>query len=290
MALSLGKRLKSLFSSKRELDEAFYEELEDMLIESDLGAKTAMELVDALETARETRKMDRDSILKYLHDKLSPLVKGYPMESGNNELRLYLLLGVNGVGKTTSIAKLARWFEKNEGKKPLLAAGDTFRAAAIDQLQVHGKRLDCRVISQQPGADPGAVIYDALESAVNRGEEIVLADTAGRMHNKKNLVRELEKIHKIVSAKVESQAYKKLLVLDATTGQNALRQAELFHEAVGIDAIILAKMDSAAKGGIIIPIQRDLGIPVAFIGTGEGYDDLQPFDGPSFLNALLGRD
>lgn len=290
MAFNLGKRLKSLFSGKSELDEAFYEELEEMLIESDLGARTSMDMVEALEKSRETRTMNKDELLHYLHDQLKPYVNGYEIESRPEELTLYLILGVNGVGKTTTIAKMARWFEKEGGSKPLLAAGDTFRAAAIDQLQIHGQRLSCRVVSQAPGADPGAVIYDALESAKKRGETVLLADTAGRMHNRTNLVKELEKIHKIVSARVGKDRYRKLLVLDATTGQNALRQAELFHEAVGVDAIVLAKLDSAAKGGIVIPIQRDLGIPVAFIGTGEGYEDLHPFDGDRFLNVLLGID
>jgi len=286
--ISLGKKIRGLLSRKGALNEAFYDELEDTLIESDLGARTAMDLVDSLRDSKEARGMGESEILDYLKRQLLPYTKAAKLDFRDKKRALILVLGVNGVGKTTTIAKMARYFHDAQGKSCVLAAGDTFRAAAIDQLLVHGERLGVRVVHQQPGADPGAVIYDALESAVSRGEELVLADTAGRMHNKANLIRELQKIHKIVGAKIGTENYCKLLVIDTTTGQNALRQAELFHEAVGVDALVMAKYDSAAKGGIIIPIQRTLSIPVAFVGTGEGYGDLALFDSESYLDSLLG--
>ncbi len=286
--IGLAKKLKQLVSGKQILDEDFFDELEDTLIESDLGARTAMEVVDALRESKETRNMDESGILLHLKEQLLPFTRGVDLKPDSEDTHLFLVLGVNGVGKTTTIAKMARYFQQNHGRSCVIAAGDTFRAAAIDQLLVHGERLDMRVVHQQPGADPGAVIFDALESAVSRGENLVLADTAGRMHNRANLIRELQKIHKIVSSKIGAQNYKKILILDATTGQNALRQAEMFHESVGVDAIILAKYDSAAKGGIVIPIQRTLSIPIAFIGTGEGYENLEPFEPERFIDSLLG--
>lgn len=286
--VGLAKKIKQLVSGRRVLDEDFFDELEDTLIESDLGARTAMDAVEALRESKETKHLDEKEILLYLKQQLLPFTAGTDLKPQSEETSLFLVLGVNGVGKTTAIAKMARYFQKEHGRTCVMAAGDTFRAAAIDQLLIHGERLGVRVVHQQPGADPGAVIYDALESAATRGENLVLADTAGRMHNRANLIRELQKIHKIVSSKIDIRNYRKLLVLDATTGQNALRQAELFHESVGVDAIILAKYDSAAKGGIVIPIQRTLSIPVAFVGTGEGYDNLEPFVPDRFLDSLLG--
>ena len=206
-----------------------------------------------------------------------------------NQLNLYLILGVNGVGKTTVIARMANYFMKNCGiNKIVLSAGDTFRAAAIEQLKLHGNNLGLKVIHQDPGSDPGAVIYDSISSAEAKGMELVIADTAGRMHNKENLVKELVKINKIVCQRVDQNNYKKILVIDATTGQNAFRQAEIFHEAVGIDSIIIAKYDSTAKGGIVIPICRQLGIPFSFMGVGEKIDDLIPFDKEEYLNSLVG--
>ncbi|MFO7849172.1 MAG: signal recognition particle-docking protein FtsY, partial [Spirochaetia bacterium] len=219
---------------------------------------------------------------------LSEHIKTAELTPEENKTNVVLILGVNGVGKTTTIAKMANYFRVNRKMESVLAAADTFRAAAIDQLQEHGRRLNLRVVSQKPGSDPGAVIYDALESVQARGEPIIIADTAGRMHTKKNLVKELQKIDKIITSRVREGNYYKLMVIDATTGQNALHQAEMFHEAIGIDGMILAKYDSASKGGIAVSISQNLGIPFMFMGTGEKYEDIEPFDVDRYLDVLIG--
>lgn len=285
--INLGARLKKLFTAGK-LSETFYEKLEDMLIEGDLGVKTAFELVDQIRLEIKKQNIRNESEFMeafkiYLSDQI---ITNYYVPD-RDELSVILVLGVNGVGKTTTIAKLASYFKKEFGINSVLSAGDTFRAAAIDQLVYHGLKLDMRVVHQQHGADPGAVIYDTIDSAVSRGEKMIIADTAGRMHNRENLVKELKKIDKIIKSKIEEKNYKKFLVIDATTGQNGLRQAESFHDAVGLDGIVLAKYDSASKGGIVISIFRDLNIPVLFLGTGEGYNDIIRFDRDEFLKTLL---
>ncbi|MBI9103444.1 MAG: signal recognition particle-docking protein FtsY [Spirochaetales bacterium] len=285
--INFGSRLKKLFTSPK-WDENMFEELEDLLIGGDLGAVTSMEISDRLkERIKKDKPGGREDIQNMLKEMLSEEILTEEIIPEKDKMNVYLILGVNGVGKTTTIAKMAKYFSAMEGITPVLSAGDTFRAAAIDQLEVHGERLGIRVVRQNPGADPGAVIFDTLESASARSENLVLADTAGRMHNKANLIKELQKIHKIVQSKTQNAIYKKLLVIDATTGQNGLRQAETFHEAVGIDGIILSKYDSAAKGGVVVPICKELKVPFCFIGTGENYESLQPFDKDYFLNTLL---
>ena len=285
----LGARLKDLFTRSPEGEE-FYEELEDLLIESDMGSAATIEAVDELRRRPRSGKLrDWNGFLSAPAETLSGYLSETRIELDPERLNVFLVLGVNGVGKTTTIAKLAQYYRAAAGTEGIvLAAGDTFRAAAIDQLAVHGERLGMRTVKQAPGADPGAVIYDALESARSRGDRLVLADTAGRMHSKQNLVNELAKIDKIVKNRAADAVYRRILVIDATTGQNALRQAEIFHEAVGLDAIILAKYDSTAKGGILVPIARELGIPCAFLGSGETYDSLVPFDATAYLAELLG--
>ena len=285
--INLGTRLRKLFSTEK-LSEEFFENLEDMLIEGDLGANTSFELVDQIKLEIKNRKISTESefmevVKNYLADHI--IIEDYIPK--NDKMNLILVLGVNGVGKTTSIAKLASFFKKEYKIDSVLSAGDTFRAAAIDQLMHHGLKLNMRVVHQQHGADPGAVIYDTIDSAVSRDDKIIIADTAGRMHNRENLVKELKKIDKIIKSKIEEENYSKFLVIDATTGQNGLRQAESFHEAVGLDGIILAKYDSASKGGIVISICRDLKVPVLFLGTGEGYNDIIRFNRDNFLNNLL---
>lgn len=286
--MSLGIKLKSLFS-RGKISEDFYEDLEELLIEGDLGAITTFELINQLKQEIKDNKILQESdFMDFVKNHLSKKIKSFNYSPLMDQLNLTLILGVNGVGKTTSIAKLAKYFHKKYNIESVLAAGDTFRAAAIDQLVYHGNKLNMRVVHQKHGADPGAVIYDTIDSTVSKGEKIIIADTAGRMHNRENLVKELKKIDKIIRSKISEEGYKKILVIDATTGQNGFRQAETFNEAVGLDGIILAKYDSSSKGGIVLSINKDLGIPVLFLGTGEGYDDLLEFDKDLFLNNLLG--
>ncbi|TVQ37955.1 MAG: signal recognition particle-docking protein FtsY [Spirochaetaceae bacterium] len=271
-------------------NEAFFEELEDLLVEADLGGAVAMEVADTLRREARKERLDGERPLREaLRDILLQYVVTADLSPDPNRMNVYLVLGVNGVGKTTTIAKLARHFEVDCGVSGVvLAAGDTFRAAAVEQLDVHAHRLGVRIVRQAQGADPGAVIYDALQSAANRGERIVLADTAGRMHNRANLVAELQKIDRIVAGRAGDCSYRRLLVIDATTGQNGLRQAETFHEAVGVDAAVLTKYDSTAKGGIVIPICKSLAIPFAYIADGESYSDIRRFDAHAYVNDLLG--
>ena len=219
---------------------------------------------------------------------LSSKVRAFLPTLDKDKLTVFLILGVNGVGKTTSIAKMAQMY-MNQGYSVMLAAGDTFRAAAIDQLEVHAQRLGCRLVKQKSGSDPGSVVYDAITSAKARGEHLVLVDTAGRMHNKENLLRELSKIDKIVQGRgIDSERYMKFLVIDSTTGQNGISQAELFNQAVKLDALILSKYDSLAKGGALVQIGEKFDIPIAFVGTGETYADMHPFDKDEFPNSLVG--
>jgi fused signal recognition particle receptor len=285
----IGKRLRELLAS-REPDEGLFEELEDAMIEADMGVRTASEMVEGLRRkVREDRIRTRAEMISVLKDELRSdlLVSEIPVPKG--ELTLLLVLGVNGVGKTTTIAKLAHYFREKRGvERILLAAGDTFRAGAIEQLKLHGTRLGLPVIAQAAGADPGAVIFDAIASASARGTELIIADTAGRLHNKEALVKELMKIDKVVRARLTGGNYRRVLVLDATTGQNSLQQAEVFHKAVGIDSITLAKFDSTAKGGMVVPICRELGIPFSFVGLGEKMQDLEVFDPEAYLDSLFG--
>jgi fused signal recognition particle receptor len=287
----IGRRLKEIFQA-REMNEEFFLNLEDTLIEGDLGVSVAEEIVTALrELARKRKIRSQDEILA----ELSALIGAYirtanpALEAGR--LNLLLVLGVNGVGKTTTIAKMARYYREKLGvKKILLAAGDTFRAGAIEQLKLWGERLDIPVVAQENGADPGAVLYDAIASARARGCELLIADTAGRLHNREALMKELMKIDKVIRSRIEDGIYRRILVLDATTGQNAYQQAEVFHKAVGVDSIVLSKFDSTAKGGMAVPICRDLGLSFSFFGLGEKPDDLEPFDREKYLRSLLGSE
>jgi len=282
---SLGAKLRELFGSP---GKDFYEDLEDILIEGDIGPTTAAGIIDAARSEIRGRDgKDRERFFELLRSQLAEQLRRETLETVDGAVNLILVLGVNGVGKTTTIAKMAHYFTKQRQRRVLLAAGDTFRAAAIDQLVVWGKRLGVPVVRQDPGSDPGAVVFDAISSAAANRIDLIIADTAGRMHNKAHLVKELGKIDKIAASRLSESAYKKVLVIDATTGQNALRQAEVFHEAIGVDSIIVAKYDSTARGGIVVAIARDLGIPFSFIGVGEKLDDLEPFDSETYLNRLL---
>ena len=284
------EKLKSLFTS-RKIDEAFFEELEDTLIEGDLGARLTDEVIETLrKAAKEERAKSVEDLQRIMKDILSCYVNPFEFEPKKGELTVFLILGVNGVGKTTSIAKIAQYY-KDRGYKVMLAAADTFRAAAVDQLDIHAERLGIRIVKQKTGSDPGAVVYDAITSAQSQGEEIILVDTAGRMHNKENLMRELQKINKIIANRGgKEENYKKFIVIDSTTGQNGLSQTLLFNEAVKVDGVILSKYDSLSKGGALVQIGQQLSLPVAFVGTGESYKDIHKFDKDEFLDSLVGID
>ena len=288
MKQSFGEKLKALFSKSSSINEEFFEELTDMLVEGDIGAKTAFEVVDELEAVCNKEKIrDQEGIIAKLKELLLKDVKPLSLEPEAGRQNVWMMLGVNGVGKTTTAAKLAKYFKGKGTENIVLASADTFRAAAIEQLALHGERLGVRVVSHQHGSDPSAVVFDAADALRAAGPGLVIADTAGRLHNKENLVRELQKIDRTCGLKADEGCYKKILVIDATTGQNALRQAEVFNEAVKIDAIIMTKYDSTAKGGVAVSIGRELGLPVAYVCTGEGYDNIAPFDAESYINDFL---
>lgn len=283
MASQFISKLKDLFSSKSPVDEAFFEDLSDILIEGDIGGKTAFELTEELEKRCKTVKPSSHAeVRNILQNILCESLKTVELKPEPSALNIYLMLGVNGTGKTTSAAKMADFYRQRGTDNIILAAADTFRAAAIEQLCIHGGNLGIRVVSHKHGGDPAAVVFDAADALASKGCGLVIADTAGRLHNKDNLVRELQKIDRIAASKASPGAYKKILVLDSTTGQNAFRQAEAFHEAVGIDAVFLSKHDSSAKGGCIFSVSKELGIPLAFIGSGETYTDIRFADAERF--------
>lgn len=289
MKKSFGEKFKSLFSKNKTASDDFFDELTDILVEGDIGAKTAFQLVEELEQICSKNKIsDETEILQELKTLLLKDVKAVNLEPDNEKQNVWMILGVNGVGKTTSVAKMGKWFKDHGTQNLVLASADTFRAAAIEQLDMHGSRIGVRVVSHQHGSDPSAVVFDAADAVKAKGPGLVLADTAGRLHNKENLVRELQKIDRICQQKADEGCYKKIIVIDATTGQNALRQAEVFNDAVGIDAIIMTKYDSTAKGGVAVSIGRELGLPVAFVCTGEKYEDIQLFDAEKYIDEFLG--
>lgn len=270
------------------LDDDFYEELEEALILADIGAATAADTVAQLRKRVSQKLLGRaDEVKDALRDILAEkLDVGDPSMDLSTQPSVVLIIGVNGVGKTTSIGKLAARY-KSEGKKVLLCAGDTFRAAAADQLEIWADRAGVDIVRQHEGADPGAVLFDALQAAKARNVDVVLCDTAGRLHNKQNLMNELAKLRKIIDREVPDAAKETLLVLDATTGQNGLIQARQFKETAGLTGIILTKLDGTAKGGIVVAIAQELQVPVKFVGVGEGIGDLRPFDAREFTRELL---
>lgn len=270
------------------LDDDFYEELEEALILADIGAATAADTVAQLRKRVSQKLLGRaDEVKDALRDILAEkLDVGDPSMDLSTQPSVVLIIGVNGVGKTTSIGKLAARY-KSEGKKVLLCAGDTFRAAAADQLEIWADRAGVDIVRQHEGADPGAVLFDALQAAKARNVDVVLCDTAGRLHNKQNLMNELAKLRKIIDREVPDAAKETLLVLDATTGQNGLIQARQFKETAGLTGIILTKLDGTAKGGIVVAIAQELQVPVKFVGVGEGIGDLRSFDAREFTRELL---
>lgn len=270
------------------IDEDLYEELEEILITSDIGMDTTVEIIDRLKKRiREEKIKDPAEVKPCLKAVIKDmLLEGVEEKSTENKQRVMLVIGVNGAGKTTSIGKIAAK-NKAEGKKVILAAADTFRAAAIDQLEVWSERAGVDMIKHKEGSDPAAVVFDAIQSAKAKKADLLICDTAGRLHNKKNLMNELEKIGRIIEREYSEAEKETLLVLDGATGQNGVMQAKLFGEACKIDGIILTKLDGTAKGGIVISIKNSLNIPVRYIGVGEGVDDLQEFDAESYVEALF---
>lgn len=284
----LVSQLSDFFMGKK-VDEEFFEELEEILIMGDVGAPTAVKLAEELRVFAEDGGITETSLLKEKFAEMTAAeleadAKGLNLIDG--ELNIILVVGVNGAGKTTSIGKMAHYF-KNRGKKVVLAAADTFRAAAIEQLKVWGDRTDFPVISQNIGSDPAAVVFDSISSARSRQADVLIVDTAGRLQNKTNLMKELEKIRRIIERECPGALREVLLVLDANTGQNAMSQAKLFSEVAGVTGLILTKLDGTAKGGMVIGVKSELGIPVRFIGVGEKIEDLQEFDADRFVAALF---
>jgi len=288
---ALAGRVEELFLRRRRIDETFFEELEEILIGADVGVRTVMELIDDLrEEARKRKIEDAAELQPILAEKLVELLKGdggdTRLNLNPNGLTVILFVGVNGVGKTTTIGKLA-WRFKQEGKSVLLAAGDTFRAGAIEQLEVWAQRVGVDLVKQAQGADPAAVMFDAVREAKRRGIDVLLCDTAGRLQNKTNLMEELAKIRRVIERELPGAPHETLLVLDAATGQNALQQARLFGEKSGVTGLVLTKLDGTAKGGIVVAIRNELRLPVKLVGLGEKMDDLQTFDAEQFVHALF---
>ncbi|NEU29403.1 signal recognition particle-docking protein FtsY [bacterium LRH843] len=284
-------RMNELISRYRKVDEDFFEELEDLLISADVGVTTVMELIDRLKDEVRLRNIkDTKDIQPVITETLAELLEKDENDAALNiqqsGMTVILVVGVNGVGKTTSIGKLAHYL-KQDGKSVMLAAGDTFRAGAIEQLEVWGSRVGVDVIKQQEGSDPAAVMFDALHAAKARNIDVLLCDTAGRLQNKVNLMKELEKVKRVIEREVPGAPHEVLLVLDATTGQNAMSQAKTFGESTDVSGIVLTKLDGTAKGGIVLAIRHELDIPVKFIGLGEKVDDLQPFDAEQFVYGLF---
>lgn len=284
---NVTKRINDVFSSFKTIDNEMFDELEEILITSDIGIETSMKIIEQIKERVKKEKINdpfkvfdilKQEIFDIMGEEVNTIDSIFP--------KIIIVIGVNGVGKTTSIGKIAYRLKKS-GKKVLIAAADTFRAAAIDQLEVWSKRINVDMVKHQEGADPAAVIYDAINSAKSKKVDVIICDTAGRLHNKKNLMEELKKILRVIEREYPEAHQEVLLVLDATTGQNAISQAKAFKEIADINGIILTKLDGTAKGGIVIAIKAELGIPVKLIGVGEKIDDLQDFQSKGFVNALF---
>ncbi len=288
---NLAGKIQELVKNTRKLDEDFWEELEEILIQADVGMNTSVELVEKIRQAAKKQHInDANEVLHLIQQEIALLLQNtQPLNLGGPKPAIIMVVGVNGAGKTTSIAKLAYRF-KQEGLNVLLAAADTFRAAAIDQLQIWADRVGVELIKHREGSDPGAVVFDAISAARARSADILIIDTAGRLQNKTNLMRELSKVRKIIEREIGQDPQEVLLVLDATTGQNAISQARIFQEATGVTGIVLTKLDGTAKGGIVLAIARELDIPVKLIGIGETLDDLRDFDPNLFAQALFDND
>jgi fused signal recognition particle receptor len=280
------KKLNRIFTAKRKIDDELLDEIEEILISGDVGIDTTLDLIDRIKDRVKSDKYETSDELEFLiRDEIREgLVKPDFIEKEG--LKIILVVGVNGTGKTTSIAKLAHKFN-SEGKKVLLAAADTFRAAAIEQLSIWAERVNCDIIKHQNGSDPSAVVFDAISAAQARSVDYLIIDTAGRLHTKSNLMSELNKIFRVIQNRIPDGPDQVILVLDASTGQNAINQAKEFREVARVDSIFLSKLDGTAKGGVVLAITKELGIPVKYIGTGEKIDDIEKFDPESFVEGLF---
>jgi len=287
---TLTGRLDRLFLGKKEISEDLLEELEEILFTSDIGVASTHELIESLQAQLARKELKNPEALRNaLRDHILAFLEAPPPKRplpGPGEPLVIMVVGVNGVGKTTTIGKAAHRYV-SQGKNVLLVAADTFRAAAVEQLSIWGERVGADVIKQKTGADPSAVVFDAIAAARSRRSDVVFIDTAGRLHTKINLMEELEKIHRVVGRKLPGAPHEVWLILDATTGQNAISQAEMFNKILGITGIILTKLDGTAKGGIVVGISRQLGIPITYVGIGEKIDDLRPFNAIEFVQAIF---
>lgn len=282
-------QIDSMLKSFTKIDDELFEELEELLVMGDVGVHTAEKICDELKSrVKKEGIKDPEEINRLLEETVSEMLKGGEELDISTTPSIILVIGVNGVGKTTTIGKLANSLS-TQGKKVILAAADTFRAAAIEQLDIWAQRSGCEIIKQNEGSDPAAVVFDAISAAKARNADVIICDTAGRLHNKKHLMDELAKINRVIDRELPDAAKEKLLVLDATTGQNAVNQAEQFRQATGITGIVLTKLDGTAKGGVVLAIKDGLGIPVKYIGVGEQIDDLQPFNSDDFAKALFAK-
>jgi fused signal recognition particle receptor len=285
----LVSKIDQLLVGKKTIDEELLAELEEILITSDIGVKTTQELLGSLTDKVQRKEIeDADLLKKNLQEQIFHILSGQEKPINVDAARPFIIMviGVNGTGKTTTIGKMAQRF-KDQGKAVLLVAADTFRAAAIEQLEIWGQRVGCEVIKQKSGSDPSAVVFDALKAAKSRGSDVILVDTAGRLHTKVNLMEELKKVKRIIEREFPDAPHEILLVLDATTGQNAIAQAKMFNQALGVTGIALTKLDGTAKGGILIAISDELKIPLRYIGIGEKVDDLREFNARDFAEALF---
>ncbi|MFR9019663.1 MAG: signal recognition particle-docking protein FtsY, partial [Fusobacterium sp.] len=282
-------KIKNIFSGRTVIDEELYEELEDLLIQSDIGMDMTIKIVNALEKEVKARGIkDPAEIYSVLKEVMSRfLIDGdNKLDIREGELNVILVVGVNGVGKTTTIGKIAKKL-KNSGKKVIIGAADTFRAAAVEQLEEWGKRADVEVIKKEEGSDPGAVVYDTIQVGIDKKADVVIIDTAGRLHNKNNLMKELEKINNIIIKKLGHSRYESILVIDGTTGQNGLTQAKVFNEATKLTGFIVTKLDGTAKGGIVFSISEEIKKPIKYIGVGEKIDDLREFNTKDYIDAIF---
>lgn len=289
---ALTEGIHRLLTSHRTIDDEFLTELEEILITADVGVEETDRIIENLEEAYRNKEIEEvEEVLPFLKSELTQLLdrgESHNINWNPDGPTTFLIVGVNGSGKTTSIAKMAHKFNE-EGKESLLAAGDTFRAAATDQLERWAERTGSDIVQHEEGGDSGAVVYDAAEAAKSRGKDCLFVDTAGRLHTEKNLMRELDKMKRVLSEQIDGAPHETLLVLDATIGQNAVQQAEKFNEVTELSGMILAKLDGTARGGVLIPIQNKIDVPVKFIGIGESEEDLEPFDPETFVDALLGE-